>query len=252
MVGVGVAAHGVDRGQHLQGMSTRAHGDRRHGDRYNPRMQTPMPKIPWLVMSLVTALAFAAGIGLSAWHNGGKDDPHIDGLMWPDPPTVPALNLVRDDGKAFHLSDLRGKWSLLFFGFTHCPDVCPTTLTTLAQVHTALQNSPTYGRRGQVIFVSVDPQRDTPSQLAAYVHYFHKDFIGVTAEEAALKPLTRALGVLFMKVAQGGEDYSVDHSAGVFFIDPGGRLVSVMTPPHSADALIARFTAVSQFIDGKS
>ena len=228
------------------------HGDHTRSDRYNPAMQTPTPKIPWLIMSLVTALAFAAGIGLSAWHNGRNAAPHIDGLMWPDPPAVPALNLVRDDGTAFHLKDLSGKWSLLFFGFIHCPDVCPTTLATLAQVHTALQHNPAYAGRGQVVFVSVDPQRDAPAQLAAYVRYFHKDFIGVTANEAALKPLTRALGVLFMKVTQGGQDYSVDHSAGVFFIDPAGRLVSVMTPPLTANALIARFTAVSQFIDAKS
>ncbi len=215
-------------------------------------MQTPTPKIPWLLMSFVIAVAFAAGIGLSYWHNARDDNPHIDGLLWPDPPAVPALNLVRDDGSAFHLADLRGKWSLLFFGFSHCPDVCPTTLDVLAHVHTVLKKTPAYANRGQVIFVSLDPQRDTPAQLATYVHYFHRDFIAVTAREAELKPLTRALGVLFMKVKQGGADYTVDHSAGVFFIDPAGRLVSVLTPPHTADSVIARFNAVSKFIDGKS
>ena len=228
------------------------YGDRARRARYNPRMTTPTPKIPWLVMSLVIALAFAAGIGFSYWHNGRDDNPHIDGLLWPDPPALPALNLLRDDGTAFHLADLRGKWSLLFFGFTHCPDVCPITLAILAEVHTALKKSPNYAGSGQVIFVSVDPQRDTPAQLAKYVHYFHKDFIGVTAGEAELKPLTRALGVLFMKVTQGGPDYSIDHSAGVFFIDPAGRLVSVLTPPHTVALVIARFNAVSKFIEGKS
>ena len=228
------------------------HGDRASDDRYNPRMTTATPKIPWLVMSLVISFAFVAGIGFSYWQSGHDDNPHIDGLLWPDPPIIPPLNLMRDDGTAFHLADLRGKWSLVFFGFTHCPDVCPTTLGILAQVHTALQKVPAYGEQGQVVFVSVDPQRDTPAQLANYLHYFHMDFIGVTAHEAELKPLTRALGVLFMKVAQGGPQYSVDHSAGVFFIDPAGRLVSVLTPPHTAELLIARFNAVSRFIEGKS
>lgn len=215
-------------------------------------MPTVTPKIPWLVMSLVIALAFMAGIGFSYWQKKQSDNPHIDGLMWPDPPLIPPLNLVRDDGTAFHLTQLHGKWSLVFFGFTHCPDVCPSTLAILAQVHTALQKSPVYAGRGQVVFVSVDPQRDTPAQLASYVHYFHKDFIGVTADEAELKPLTRALGVLFMKVAQGESEYSVDHSAGVFFIDPAGRLVSVLTPPHTAEGVIARFNAISKFIEEKS
>lgn len=215
-------------------------------------MQAPAPKIPWLAMLAIAVIAFAGGIGLSYWHNSHADDPHVDGLLWPDPPVVPPLKLTRDDGTSFTLDDLRGKWTLMFFGFTHCPDVCPTTMEILAQVHTILKKTPPYASRGQVVFVSVDPDRDTPAQLAQYVHYFHHDFIGATGPEAELKPLAQALGVLFMKVAEGGPDYTVDHSAGVFFIDPAGRLVSVVTPPHTADALIARFKGVSAFIDGKS
>ena len=215
-------------------------------------MQPSAPKIPWLAMMLIVGMAFAAGIGLSYWHNSRDDRPPVDGLLWPDPPQVPAVNLTRDDGSPFKLADLRGKWTLMFFGFTHCPDVCPTTLDLLAQVHTILKKSPPYDAQGQVVFVSVDPERDQPAQLAQYVHYFHSDFIGVTGREAELKSLTRTLGVLFMKVAEGGPDYTVDHSAGVFYIDPAGRLVSVLTPPHTADSVIARFKAVSAFIDGKS
>ena len=215
-------------------------------------MQAPAAKIPWLAMIFIAVFAFAAGIGLSYWHNGGDDAPAIDGLLWPDPPSVPEVTLTRDDGTPFKLADLRGKWTLMFFGFTHCPDVCPTTLEILAQVHTVLKKSPPYATEGQVVFVSVDPERDTPAQLAQYVHYFHHDLIGVTGPEAQLKPLTQALGVLFMKVAEGGPDYTVDHSAGIFFIDPAGRLVSVLTPPHTADSVIARFNAVSAFIKGKS
>ena len=215
-------------------------------------MQAPAIKIPWLAMTLIAAVAFAAGIGLSWWQNGHGNNPHIDGLLWPDPPVVPELHLVRQDGTPFTRDALLGKWSLLFFGFTHCPDVCPTTLEVLAEVHTLLKNNPAYAARGQVVFVSVDPERDTPAQLAQYLRYFHRDFIGVTAPEADLKTLTRALGALFMKVSQGGADYTVDHSAGIFFIDPRARLVSVLTPPHSADSLLARFAAISAFIDTRS
>jgi len=203
-------------------------------------------------MIFIALLAFAGGIGLSYWHNAHDDTPAIDGLLWPDPPAVPEVQLTRDDGTPFKLAALRGKWTLMFFGFTHCPDICPTTLATLAEVHSVLKKSSPYAEQGQVVFVSVDPERDAPAQLAQYVHYFHHDFIGVTGPEAQLKPLTGTLGVLFMKVAEGGADYSVDHSAGVFFIDPAGRLVSVMTPPHTADGIIARFNAVSAFIKGKS
>ncbi len=249
---VKVVRHGVDCVWHLQGKRSGAHSDRKTSRRYNHAMQAPAPKIPWLAMVLIAGVAFAGGIGLSWWQGSRDALPAIDGLMWPDPPAVPDIALIRDDGTPFKRADLRGRWTLMFFGFTHCPDVCPTTLDLLAQVHTILKKSPPYGAAGQVVFVSVDPERDNPAQLAQYVHYFHRDFIGVTAPEAELKPLLKTLGVLFMKVAEGGPDYTVDHSAGIFFIDPAGRLVSVLTPPHTADAVIARFNAVSAFILGKS
>lgn len=203
-------------------------------------------------MTLIAALAFGGGLALSWWQ--GQRDAHsaIDGLMWPNPPAVPAFKLVGDDGQPFTLERLRGKWTLVFFGFTHCPDVCPTTLQTLTEVHRALRDDPHYAGRGQVLFVSLDPERDTPDKLARYVKYFDQDFLAATGPETDLKVLTQALGVLFMKVAQNGEDYTVDHSAGIFFIDPAARLVSVLTPPHDAAGVIARFKAVATFIDARS
>lgn len=219
---------------------------------YNRAMQAPAPRIPWLTMALVAVLAFGGGIGLSWWQGQRGDHAAIDGLMWPDPPRVPAFDLVDQDGKRYTLDELKGRWTLVFFGFTHCPDVCPTTLQILAQVHRNLKNDPRYAERGQVLFVSLDPARDTPAQIAQYVHYFSPEMRGVTGPETELLPLTRALGVLFMKVAQGDKDYTVDHSAGIFFIDPQARLVSVLTPPHTADSVIARFAAVSAFIEARS
>jgi len=99
-------------------------------------------------MILIAGMAFAAGIGLSWWHNRDTEGAPIDGLLWPDPPAVPEIALTRDDGTPFKLADLRGKWTLMFFGFTHCPDVCPTTLDLLAQVHTVLKKTPPYGTQG--------------------------------------------------------------------------------------------------------
>lgn len=195
-----------------------------------------------LIAVLAISLAILTGLAIRRGVGGDTSPVAIGG----------PFQLVDTSGRTVGQELLKGKWSVMFFGFTHCPDVCPTTLDLLAQVHTVLKKTPPYGTQGQVVFVSVDPERDTPAQLAQYVHYFHKDFIGVTGADSDLKPLTQALGVLFMKVAQGGPDYTVDHSAGIFFIDPAGRLVSVLTPPHTADAVIARFKAVSAFILGKS
>lgn len=196
-------------------------------------------------------IAFGAGIGFSVQQQSGADASGINGLLWPDPPAIPAFHLMDHNGQPFTRSELKNHWSLVFFGFTNCPDICPTTLDALAQVEQQLKANALWSEYGQVLFVSVDPERDSAERLAEYVQYFSPDFIGATAGEAALRDLTRAVGALFIKVEQG-ESYTMDHSAGLFFIDREGRLVSVLTPPHHPAAIAERFHAVSRFIEDNS
>lgn len=202
-------------------------------------------KIPWLALCTVTLCAFAAGIGVSLWRAGAT--PQVEGLLWPDPPVLTRLALTDQHGAAFDLARLRGKWSLLFFGFTHCPDVCPTTLDVMARAARELATHPAYAAHGQLVFVSVDPARDTRGVLGRYVDYFDARMIGATGDEAELKALTRALGALYMRVEQAGAQYTVDHSAGIFFLDPKLRLLSVMTPPHVVADVVTRFDALVAF-----
>ena len=209
-------------------------------------MQQPSRALSWTIGTLVVGLAFAAGMWLSA--RQAVDGRTVDGLLWPDPPALRPFQLVDHDRQTVDLERLRGRWSLMFFGFTHCPDVCPTALAALASAQEELRESTLYGANGQVIFVSVDPERDSPAALGQYVRHFSEDFVGATAPEADLKALTAALGVLFMKVAQGDGEYSVDHSAGIFFVSPDLRLVSVLMPPQNAADIVRRFVAVSEFI----
>ena len=216
---------------------------------YNRDMPKSSSSIPWPAVALVIVIAFAAGIGLSYLQGQRGESTQVEGLLWPDPPVLPSINLLDQDGAPFTQEQLRGKWSLLFFGFTHCPDICPTTLDQMARAHGALERNAHYAGRGQVVLVSLDPERDTPAILHDYVKYFHKDFLAVTASLEELSALTRAMGVLFMKVSQPGDSYSIDHSAGIFFVDPALRLVSVLTPPHNAAAIVRRFAAVSAFIE---
>ncbi|MCB1747137.1 MAG: SCO family protein [Gammaproteobacteria bacterium] len=201
-----------------------------------------------LLGAIVMATAFAAGMWLSSTRHAGEAG-GIDGLLWPDPPQLAGFHLVDQHGRPLEAADLRGHWSLMFFGFTHCPDVCPTTLAALARAEDQLRKQPAYGESGRVVFVSVDPERDTPEVIAEYVNYFSPDFIGATASESELRALGRNLGVLFMKVEQADGGYSVDHSAGVFFVSPQLELLSVLTPPYTAADIVRRFTAVSQFLE---
>jgi protein SCO1/2 len=129
-------------------------------------------------------------------------------------------------------ADLKGAWSLLFFGYTHCPDVCPTTLATLKQVEAQLAGTPV-----KVIFVSVDPERDTPQALSEYVGYFSKAFVAATADTPTLQALASAVGVVFVKSPQAGSDYNVDHTASLLVVDPHGRLHALFRPPFDAAAI---------------
>lgn len=214
-------------------------------------MRSEANRIPWLAIVVIAVTAFAAGIGLSHLRGGNSGAAAVDGLLWPDPPRIDAIALQDQAGQPFRQDALSGHWTLVFFGFTHCPDVCPVTLEMLARAHTELQTHSRYGERGQVVFISVDPERDTPAVINDYVRYFAPDLIGATGAPDELARLTRQMGVLYMKVDQGEAAYSVDHSAGIFFIDPELRLVSVLTPPHTVAAIVQRFDAVSAFIEAQ-
>jgi len=146
--------------------------------------------------------------------------------------------LVDHLGRPYGLDRLRGRWTLLFFGFTHCPDVCPLTLATLAEARRLLADLPSADQPA-VALVSVDPQRDTAAVLSRYVAHFDPEFTGVGGGAAAIEAFTKSLGVAVI-VGAPGEDgsYTVDHSAAVFLVDPQAELVAVFGTPHEA-AVIA-------------
>jgi protein SCO1/2 len=143
------------------------------------------------------------------------------------PRAAPDFALRAAGGAEFRLSGHRGKVLVLAFGYTHCPDVCPTVLAELAQVRARL--GPAAAPRVQVAYISVDPERDTPERLRAYTEVFDKTFLGLTGPLARLEPVWKAYGVSIARRPVPGGVYSVHHSASVYLIDPRGRL-RVMAP----------------------
>ena len=147
---------------------------------------------------------------------------------------VPAL--TKDDGSAFTQNDLAGHWSLFFFGYTHCPDVCPITMGVAAQAKKiALANNQDFP---EVFFISVDPDRDKVEMLAEYVQYFDKDFVGVTGDESLIKALTLQMSVVYMKMSSDDGGYLVDHSSALLLLNPEGKLVAFMNPPHDPKIIL--------------
>lgn len=141
------------------------------------------------------------------------------------------------------LEQLKGRWTMLFFGYTQCPDVCPTTLSMLAAVFEGLQAS----EYPQVLFVSVDPARDTPELLSRYVPAFNPAFAGATGSEQALAPLIRHLGIVAERHPAGAAgQYTIDHTASVFLIDPETRLKAVFSPPHDTAAVLADYRKLTR------
>lgn len=206
-------------------------------------------RITTISMLAVSLIAFGLGVGLySANYYKPDTEQAITGMLWPNPKQLRHFATVDHAGEIFGLNELRGKWSFLFFGYTHCPDVCPLTLAVLDQVHQQLGIAELAGDV-QIIFVSVDTARDQPQQLAEYVSYFNKDFIGLGGTPEQVQSLASQIGVLYIigKEAADGE-YLVDHSASVFLIDPDGRLIAIFSAPHQANSIAARFEKIKTFL----
>ncbi|MGD8853485.1 MAG: SCO family protein [Gammaproteobacteria bacterium] len=168
----------------------------------------------------------------------------------PSPKPIADFRLTDQNGNRFTLQNLEGRWTLAFFGYTHCPDVCPTSLAVLGQVMRRLEQDPDAGEPPQVVFFSVDPERDTPEQLASFVPYFHDSFTGVTGDPEEILKLTRQLGILYGKTDDtDGGDYLVDHSAAIVLFDPAGRFHAVFSVPHKADVIAADFLALKSYYE---
>jgi protein SCO1/2 len=145
------------------------------------------------------------------------------------------LHLTDHNGRARSLADFRGQVVTVFFGFTHCPDVCPTTLAEMAQVMKELGPD---ADKVQVLFITVDPERDTQSVLRQYVPSFHPRFIGLYGDAAATARAAKEFKVYYHKQPAGSGGYSVDHSAGTFILDRQGRLRLFAQYGQGAPALL--------------
>ena len=188
---------------------------------------------------LIAALAAALGLWLGSRAFAPAPGPPLStAVLYPSPRMLPDFSLARADGGTLTLADWKGHWTVAFFGYTNCPDVCPTTLATFKQAAAKLR-ADGVGDRVRFDFISVDPARDTPEQLSKYVGYFSKDFVAATGTDEELTKLTRALGLVYSREPTGNGDYNVDHSASAVIIDPEGRQIGLFRPPFDAATMAA-------------
>ncbi|MDX1598044.1 MAG: SCO family protein [Marinobacter sp.] len=192
----------------------------------------------WLQLPLLLATTFLLGGCLgedASWH--GKD---IQGLM----PEL-AFELTGTSGETVRAEELDGQIRLLFFGFTSCPDVCPTTMQKLSQ---AIKDMPSEMQSQTLaLFVSVDPERDTPERLASYVDFFDKRIVGLTGDEPALRELAKRYRTTFgYDEPDADGNYAVSHSSAVYVFDREGKARLLLRPDLSADEIRQDLVALAR------
>lgn len=192
-----------------------------------------------LPVALLALAALLAGIWAASRLRAPATPALSTGVMLAAPRPIAPFALVDQDAQPYTQDQLRGRWTLLFAGFTHCPDVCPTTLGLMKAVGQRLSAPPA------MVFLSVDPERDTPERLREYVTFFGGSIQGVSGPREELDRLCASLGLAYVRVPGATEgEYTMDHTAALVLIDPQGRVAGYFPPPHKADTLAADLARV--------
>ncbi len=187
---------------------------------------------------LITAIA-AGAIGFLAFQKSAELPQPEHALYYQQAREIKPFELTDHHNQAFTKDNLSNKWSWIFFGYTSCPDVCPTTLQELNFVYDELK---AVSENTQVLLVSVDPKRDTPEKLAQYIAYFNKEFIALTGNHGVLFPFARNVGLMYAINEPVGEDadknnYLVDHSASLVLVNPRGKIAAIFRPKQALGVL---------------
>ena len=199
-----------------------------------PVKPTGAPRFAVIAVTLAGLLVLAAGgiLGLAY-----RDNPKgAAGTLLASAIGGP-FHLVDQNGRPFGDSDLKGKWHLVFFGYTHCPDACPTALNELSL---ALDKLGKERDAVGIVFITVDPERDTPGVLKSYVESFDAPITALTGTADEVKDAAKAYRVYYAKHPRGDGEYDMDHSAVIYVMDPAGRFTATFTPDSTADSIAER------------
>lgn len=204
-----------------------------------------------ILLLVVAAIAAGLGLWVSQRHFAAPvvAPPSVASFnLLPTPRILPPFSLQQSDGTLLTGDELKGHWTVVFLGFTHCPDVCPTTLAQLAGAQKRWASLPE-ASRPRVLFVSADPDRDSPKLTGDYAHAFHADTLAATAPLPQLEAFARSLSLVFMKSpgASGKpDDYTIDHSAALVMLDPQARMAGVVQPPFDVKGIAADLAKLTE------
>lgn len=202
----------------------------------------------------IGAISLIIGLWLSQQmlinNNDTQIPKNLDATVLPNARPLTGFSLLDQNKQVFSPEQLKGHWSFFFFGFTNCPDVCPTTLKVMQSVWNTLPTKMGDIGHPKLYFISVDPDRDKPEILKQYVQYFNSEFNGITGNLNELDKLTNQIGILYGyddKTDGTDLEYTVNHSAQLILVDPKGRMRAVFSPPHIAKTISANFQTIRTF-----
>jgi protein SCO1/2 len=168
----------------------------------------------------------------------------IHGTYFKNARNIPAFSVSKGKTGRFDDQDFNHHWTFVFFGYTRCPDICPTTLNLLKQVDAQLSTTTT--PKPEVVFISLDPEHDTPEAVLDYARYFNPHFIGLVGTPDTLAVLTKSFGVVAQRVpmTHKPEDYLLDHSTTLFLINPKAQIQAILTAPHAVETLVQEYQEI--------
>jgi len=204
-----------------------------------PSSKSPSPAqrrrglLPWIAAGLASLIA---GLWVQTQQHPQTGKPEVAAVL-SAPRPLPEFTLTDLDGAPLDRTRLLGHYTLLFFGYTNCPDVCPTVLAELAIAKRSLADLPA-ALQPTVLFVSVDPARDSPEVLGRYVRHFNAAFLAATGTDDALTRIATSVGAIYQRSTPVDGSYNVDHSAAMFLVDPKAALIAVFPAPHVAKQIV--------------
>jgi len=213
--------------------------------------QTPSPKTLPLPVMLLGIVLLVAGVLVARYALGPHESASSGELpahyLQPGKP-ITGFHLLDDNQQPFDTNRFKGKWTFMFFGYTNCPDVCPTSMLVMKSVWAQLPFKVKSAPALQMVFVSVDPDRDTLTRLKSFVTFYNPDFLGVTGKADQIDVLTKQVGVLYgFDDDPDNHSYTVQHSAQIILVDPTGQMRAVFSPPHKAEDLVHSFIQIRNY-----
>jgi protein SCO1/2 len=203
-------------------------------------MKTKKMVISIIIIDLIVVMAFAIYYGVIQPRKQAAKAVSIDGTYLPSPTSIKDFQLTDNHGKSFTKNNLKGKWTLMFFGFTNCAMVCPTTMDSLNKMYQQLEKELTPEQMPQVVLISVDPDRDTVERVNDYVSSFNPHFMGARAEIAETVMLEKQLHIVAAKLqadGQGKNQYTINHSAEILLFNPEAKIQAYFSYPHEPEKM---------------